>query len=235
MSQHRHTRSVPARLRAVVITAIALITVGFLAAGCASSRTDRHLSSGAPAHTATGQPAGGGGRHTTASPSRVPATTQHVFAPFDRTGAPMSGVAAHRSGSCFTRSITVAARDAYRCFAANTILDPCFVSPKAPQHLLDCYLDPWSRAIQVRVAKLPASTSVIHVTRPWAIELTGGIRCVVTNGTLTILHGVALGYRCPDGWAGLPKTSAPTVSAVYQASDGAVQRLSVRTEWRATA
>lgn len=238
MSQFRHAVWVRLGLRPVVFM---LVLGGLILAGCASSRGGTGSSNSVSAQTAThspAQPAGGGTPKTAASTGGSVGTTVRTFAPFDRSGAPTAGVAAHRSGSCFTTSITVPVRGAYRCFAANTILDPCFRSPTA-QHLLDCYLTPWSRAIELRVAKLPNAPLETGITRPWAIELAGGIRCVVTNGTPSILHGVALVYQCPDGWAGLPGAArsstggAADVTAVYRATDGAVRRLAVRTEWRA--
>jgi hypothetical protein len=126
----------------------------------------------------------------------------------------------------------VAARGAYRCFAANKILDPCFVVPAAT-HLLDCYTTPWSRATQLRVGHLPKASGVAHVSRPWALELQGGVRCVVTNGTAEIVRHVALGYQCPDGAAGLIDTGGHNLRALYEATDGLVRTVRVTTQWRA--
>ncbi len=128
----------------------------------------------------------------------------------------------------------MAASRAYRCFAENTILDPCFAAPGSA-HVLDCYASPWARAVQVRVAKLPTHTAASHVTRPWAIELAGGQRCVVTNGTAPIVRGTALGYRCSGGAAaGLRgAVTERTLSALYRATDGAVSTPTVVAAWRA--
>jgi hypothetical protein len=219
MSQGRHAW----RLRATTVGAAVALAVLVLA-GCANS------------HPAGGGQQGAGGIETTtsAAPTGATVTTKtRVFAPYDRSGAPTAGVAARRSGSCFTTSITVSAKSAYRCFAGNAILDPCFAAHAAP-HVLACYTAPWSRAVRLTVtAALPAASGAIHVARPWALELAGGLRCVVTNGTPTMLHGVALGYQCPDGWAGLLTTSGALRHALYQASDGAVRTLGVTAVWRA--
>lgn len=200
-----------------VLTALAALAIS----GCASS----HSASTAPAAAAP----------STSSSAGPAATTTQIFTPYRRSGAPTAGVVAHRSGSCFTKSITVASTSAYRCLAANAILDPCFAAPGST-HVLDCYTTPWAHAVQLRVAKLPSANVAAHVTRPWALELTGGRRCVVTNGTAPILRGVALGYQCTDGDAGLRGAAAGAVlSALYRASDGAVATCRVVTVWRTAA
>ena len=70
------------------------------------------------------------------------------------------------------------------------------------------------------------------VTRPWAIELAGGQRCVVTNGTAPVARGVSLGYLCTDGAAGLRQTTAKSMSALYRATDGAIAARAVLVAWR---
>jgi hypothetical protein len=193
--------------------------------GCGSA----HDSSPAPA-------AAGSTVSSSASPTvHATVTTTRIFTPYDRSGAPTAGVVAHRSGSCFAKSITVATGHAYRCFAANAILDPCFAAPGA-HHVLDCYASPWAHAVELRVAKLTVAGAAAHVTRPWAIELVGGLRCVAANGTATFVRGVALTYQCPDGAAGLRAGSSPrTMSALYRASDGAIAMRAVAIAWRTTA
>lgn len=203
------------RLRASILAVVAVV----LLAGCASSR-----------HGST-VPAGGH-HQTSSTPAGATVTKTRVFAPYDRSGAPTAGVVAHRSGSCFTASITVAAHGAYRCFAANKILDPCFVAPTST-HLLDCYSTPWSRATQLRVRQLPKAAGAAQVSRPWALELQGGTRCVVTNGTADIVRHVALGYQCKDGSAGLIASSTGTLRVLYKATDGLVRTVRVTTAWRA--
>lgn len=220
MSQHRHAVSRRSRLRA----SIALIASVVLVAGCASSH-------GTPE---PGSSAAGGGHQPSSAPAGAAVTKTRVFAPYGRDGAPAASVVAHHSGSCFTASITVASHDAYRCFAANKILDPCFVVPGS-RRLLDCYTSPWSRATQLRVTHLPARSGTAHVSRPWAIELQDGTRCVVTNGTAAIVRHVALGYGCPDGAAGLTgrDDAGHAWRALYRSTDGLVQTVRVTAAWRA--
>lgn len=219
MSHDRPAVSRRLRLRA----AVALGATVLLAASCASSH---HGSKPAPNGAV-------GGHETSSAPAGATVTKTRIFAPYGRSGTPAAGVVAHRSGSCFAASITVAGHGAYRCFAANKILDPCFTMPSSTR-LLDCYASPWSRATQLKVTHLPAANGTTHVSRPWAVELQGGARCVVTNGTATIVRHVALGYRCPDGAAGLIDPDAGgALKAMYKATDGLVRTVLVRTAWQA--
>jgi len=211
-----HRRRCSAVIGAVIGAVIA--AAAMVLGGCGSS----HGPSSAPAAAAP----------TTSSSPTAAGTTTRIFTPYRRSGAPTAGVVAHRSGSCFARSITVATTGAYRCFAANAILDPCFTAPGAT-HVLDCYASPWSRAVQLRVAKLPSGGAGAHVTRPWAIQLTGDQRCVATNGTATLVRGVALTYQCTDGAAGLRSGSTEGVLTVlYRATDGAISTRTVVIAWR---
>jgi hypothetical protein len=209
------------RFRAPMVIAVAALVAALALAACASTRHTGGTPSagaGAPAGTSTSVSAG----------ATVPIML--VFAPSDRSGGATAGAVAHRSGSCFTTSITVSATDAYRCFAGNSLLDPCFASPSSPS-LLDCYASPWARAVQLRITgALPKGGTSLSISRPWAIELAGGLRCVATNGTPQLVRGVALTYQCADGAAGLRTPAAP--QALYAASDGAVRTVGVVGEWR---
>lgn len=209
--------------RRAVVAGVALAAM--VLGGCATSHHGTDAPAGAAATSTT---------QTSSAPAGVTAPTMRVFTPYGRGGAPTAGVVAHRSGSCFTRSITVATRGALRCFAANTILDPCFAKP-GTKHVLDCYASPWSRAVQLHVAKLPKAAAAAHVTRPWAIELAGGQHCVVTNGTASTVRGVSLGYLCTGGAAGLRSPTGHSMSALFRATDGAITTRAVDVVWRAVA
>jgi hypothetical protein len=200
-----------------------LVVAVLLLAGCASGhRTTTSAAVGAEQTT----------KQASSPPVGATVTKFRVFAPYDRSGAPTAGVAAHRSGSCFTTSITVMAADAYRCFAGNSLLDPCFASPDK-RLVLECYLAPWSRPIELRVRTLPSASSPLTITRPWAIQLAAGARCVATNGTPNLVRGVALSYACPDGFAGLRTTTGRTLTALYRATDGLVRVSRVTIAWSA--
>jgi hypothetical protein len=212
----------PRRLRATTVVVI-VVVLGLLVTACASGHG--------------GSAPSGSGRTSHIAAAAPVATSTRTFAPFDASGAPSMPVGAHRSGSCFTTSTAVGGTGVYRCFAGNQILDPCFApagarTPKA----LTCYTAPWSAAVQLTLtAAVPRTVEPLTIDRPWALELAGGVRCIATTGTTAMLEGVALGYRCPDGAAGLRDESGPIRHAVYQATDGAVRDLAVRVVWRAAA
>ncbi len=209
--------------RRAVVAGVALVAM--VLGGCATSHHGPATPAGATPATNTTK--------TSSAPAGVTEPTMRVFTPYGRGGAPTAGVVAHRSGSCFTRSITVSTRGAFRCFAANTILDPCFARPGTAR-VLDCFASPWSRAVQLHVAALSTAAGATHVTRPWAIVLAGGQHCVVTNGTAPLARGVSLGYLCADGDAGLRQDRAgAAMSALYRATDGAISTRAVDVVWRA--
>jgi hypothetical protein len=212
------------RLRATTV----VIASAVLLAGCAG---------GAHAPDAGVQ----GGHRTDVVPTGANVTVLRTFTPFGPDGAPAAGVAAHRSGSCFTNSITVAKRNAYRCFAGNDLLDPCFARSRAAKNVF-CYANPWSKATRLRLTKplgsTVGSTKPLRVTRPWAIRLHGGLRCIATGGTTDVVRGVALSYRCGNaGTAGLHPVHHPgrhaQRTALFSGRSGALHDVDVAVEWRA--
>lgn len=207
------------RLRATTV----VIASALLLAGCAGN--------------AQGPDAGvQGGHRTTAVPGGASATAMRTFTPFGPDGAPAAGVAAHRSGSCFTTSITVAVRNAYRCFAGNALLDPCFARSHTAKNVY-CYADPWSRATRLHLTKPLAHTAgavkPLHVTRPWAIRLAGGTRCIAGGGTTDVVRGIPLSYQCHSGSAGLYPSHAAVRTALFSGRNGALHTVDVTAEWRA--
>lgn len=224
------TQQAPRR-RALLGAAAAGAAALLLLAACATGST---AGGGAAVSGGAGHPgpAAPGTTGPGVSATGAPATTvSRTFVPFTRSGAPAAGVAARRSGSCFTASITVRSPLAYRCFAGNAILDPCFARTAAAT-TLDCYADPWSRAVELRVTAALPTSAPLDITRPWALELADGRRCVVVTGTAPSVQGVVLGYRCGDGAAGLAGTSGSVLTAVQRSATGAVARVAVSTVWR---
>jgi hypothetical protein len=179
---------------------------------------------------------GGHGGHRTAVVSAgTSVTAMRTFVPFRSDGAPAAGVAAHRSGTCFTTSITVATRDAYRCIAGNTLLDPCFARSQDARNLY-CYAGPWSDATRLHLTKSLASTvgaaAPIRFTHPWAIRLSGGIQCVASGGTTDVVRGIALSYQCDTGQAGLYPSQDALQTALFSGRNGALHKVDVAIEWR---
>lgn len=161
-------------------------------------------------------------------------TVSHVFAAFGSGGAPAAGVTAHRSGTCFTSSITVAARSAYRCLAGNQLLDPCFVVPGHRQRAVDCYADPWTGAVRLHLTKaLPKPGAPLKIADPWAIRLADGTKCVVATGTSRLLHGVAMRYQCGSATAGLTRDTGAHLMALVRDKSGSVRHVAVAATWTA--
>ena len=209
------------RLRATSFAAVALVVL----AGCASRPVPSK-----PSHVA------GTGRAAVTTHSAI--TTTHAFAAFDPSGSPSAGVAAHRSGSCWTSSITVSARNAYRCLAgkaASDILDPCFASSRSHPQTVYCYADPWSGAVALNLhgSHLPKPGAPLKIAQPWAIALTGGIRCVVTTGAAPLLHGVPMRYACPSATAGVGNSGGTVLHAWYQPTGGTPRVVAVTDTWAA--
>jgi hypothetical protein len=156
----------------------------------------------------------------------------HVFAAFDSAGAPALGIRAHRSGHCFVSSITVPDRSAYRCFAGNEILDPCFAASASAPTVVDCYADPWTAAVQLRLtAELPAPGPPLKIAQPWALQLADGTRCVVTTGTTPLLRGVPMRYQCGSATAGLLDTGGTLLRAQVRTAGGSVSQVTVAATW----
>jgi len=173
------------------------------------------------------------------SSSAVPAappTSMRTFVAFRPDGTAAVSVSRTRTGRCWTTSITVPERGVYRCFAANQILDPCFTAPRqsSPKAVL-CVTDPWSVGEWMTLtARLPSVPTALKSTRPWALQLANGFRCVAVTGTVPEIAGVPLGYRCEHNIAaGLTAAHGPTMRARYGPADGtSLQTVAVAVAWR---
>jgi hypothetical protein len=164
------------RLRAPILG----LGVALVIAGCADSAT----------------------RAPAASPARTPTPVAQakVFVPVSTS----PGRTLH--GTCWTSSITVHSSAAYRCYAGNTILDPCFAATRSAR-VVTCYADPWSPGTSVLLTAALPKPAPLPVTHPWALELANGKRCVAATGVVNRVAGVPLLYHCQHGGAaGLPVT-----------------------------
>lgn len=222
--------SLPRRLLALLATVFAVLV---LASACGRERT---TSAGAPRASSPS---------ATASTQTPVVTAVRRFAPFRADGRPAVRVARTATGSCFAASAAAPTARAYRCFAGNTILDPCFAPAGAAARSLLCVSDPWSAAVRLRVPRLPAATAP-GAGRAWAFELARGLHCVAATGTVPSVAGVDLPYRCTDPrtapgaratpiWAALPHhaTRAGTILARYARPGArAVSAAPVRILWR---
>lgn len=228
------------RLRATTLAGGLIAIAVLVLAGCAnSSGGGQAAQSSAPGHTARPQSASSpsSSQQTTAAvkPGTKSGTVVRKFVPYTSSGAPVAGVTARRSGSCFTASIVVPRRNSYRCLAGNALLDPCFAKARSAKTLA-CFTAPWSKVTQLRLTKSLASSvpdpTPTHVTRPWAIALSGGVRCVAGSGTAEVKQGVAMTYTCANGGvAGLVQSPTTHRKALYAPHGKPARRVAVTVEW----
>ena len=206
------------RLRGGVFVVVLLALV---LTGCAShNQPARHAAS-------TAQQAGAPGTHS--------GTVTRTFQAYDPAGNLAVKVSDVATGNCWTTSVAAPVPGAYRCFAGNQILDPCFTPPKtaAPTQIA-CVANPWSDAVVLTLtSSLPKGTPV-DGKRPWALALNNGARCVSSTGTVPAIDGVNLDYHCTNGAdAALADTAAATETAQYALPPAtALQSVTVTTIWR---
>jgi len=198
-------------LRFVLLVAVVI----FALAGCASAAKHHAATAGAAA----------------------PGTTTVHFHPYATGGHLTVGVGDVVRGQCWTTSIAAPSPNAYRCFQGNKILDPCFAAPHPANPLqLACLAAPWSRAVMLQVSgRLPAPASGTTVSRPWALQLSNGVRCVASTGTVPAVAGVNLTYHCADGAdAALGGVSGSRLAAQYAPPGAnALTNMTVTTVWDA--
>ena len=195
----------------VVLAAVATLVL----AGCASKSEPRATAGAAAPGTST--------------------VAVHAYTSSGKLAVP---VAASTRGECWTTSIAAPVPNAYRCFQGDKILDPCF----APAHAavpveVVCLATPWARGVLLRVSgQLPESSDGgIAATRPWALQLHNGVRCVASTGMVPVVAGENLAYHCADGGdAALRPDGVDRVSADYAAAGAHTLRtMSITTMWRA--
>jgi hypothetical protein len=203
-------------VRLILIAAAGIL----LLAGCAS---------GGSGHVGTSPGS------TSSGPAAHRPTVVRSFSPYSASGKLKAPVQGHASGHCWEISLAAPAPDAYRCLAANRILDPCFAPPTASaKHAtsLACFANPWGKAILLQVHRLPKGAPL--TTRPWAILLANGARCVAATGTAPFVAGVGLDYACGHGSAAaLRNVDAKQVRAlVGRVGGSSLKHTAVRTLWR---
>jgi hypothetical protein len=200
--------------RLLLLTAAACLVLAGCASGVHHARSDA-----------------GGSASTLAT--QVSTTATYTFRPFHADGTPAAPISRHTSGHCWEISLAAPAAASYRCLAANTILDPCFAPTSTARPItLACYASPWSKAVALTVhRKLPKGSAA--ATRPWAVTLAGGTRCVAGTGTAPFVSGVGLGYRCTDGTAAALRGAGAHIRALVGRSGGhSLHRVVVTDLWR---
>jgi hypothetical protein len=87
----------------------------------------------------------------------------------------------------------------------NYIYDPCFATNHAAHFVLCPEGGPWGRVIRMNLTRElptlePPSAEQSPTTEPaWAVELTGGARCVLLEGAGNVLANLRENYKCSDG------------------------------------
>jgi hypothetical protein len=95
-------------------------------------------------------------------------------------------------GTCLAGSEAVG-EGAYRCFAGNLVLDPCWAE-RDGGHVL-CAASPWRRvAARVGVRHLPAVHGVPR--NIWGIRLVAGRECIFQQGATGVVHRQRINYFC---------------------------------------
>ena len=105
-----------------------------------------------------------------------------------------------RSGYCWTDSIAVDRRGAWRCMEDNSISDPCF-EVRGLKKAVVCDADPATdnAGFVMNLTKpLPTPSSGPRVTRPWLLKLADGSVCEIETGTISQVNGVDVPYDCSD-------------------------------------
>jgi hypothetical protein len=172
---------------------------------------------------------------TTQAGSAPKGTLIKTFRAYDSAGQLTVAVSHTTVGVCWTSSIAVPIPGAYRCYAGNKILDPCFAPPMQLQpESLACVDDPWSEAILLKVHSPLPPVASLDGSRPWAVQLDNGARCVAATGIVPSVQGVDLAYRCANGKsAGLVDGAAAVMSAQYGAPAAkSLRTVTVTTIWR---
>ena len=170
--------------------------------------------------------------------SAVARTVVHTFTAYRADGTPTVASARTGSGYCWDSSLAATGLSAFRCFAgagsSAQILDPCFAPATPHPASVICVQDPWSSATTLHLTRALPTPVADGSSRPWAVELTGGTRCVASTGTVPTVGGVNLSYHCADGTAAaLTQTTTALWSAVYADPDATVLHTStVAGAWR---
>jgi hypothetical protein len=157
------------------------------------------------------------GAGSAAPGARHAAAATHVVRvrPVDTTGhlRPNYHVARRLKAHAHCALGSEATGNAYRCFAGNTILDPCWVQAGSSHSHVLCLTAPWSHAaIRLHVTKYDNSTMVSPSREPWGIRLANGTRCALVQGASSVVHGRRLSYFCQNSKTvllGNPNRSKP--------------------------
>jgi hypothetical protein len=102
-------------------------------------------------------------------------------------------------GYCVSSARSTPRADAWRCFADEHFIDPCFSATNRSRRVL-CPLDPWSANVRLVELTRPLprpSTRRARLDAPWGIWTTNAKRCVIAvSGARLELAGQRVRYEC---------------------------------------
>ncbi len=129
-----------------------------------------------------------------------PATVVHESVWF-RGGQPAPGLVITEdvAGHCVSSARSTPRADAWRCFADEHWIDPCF-SPTSRSRSVLCPLDPWTKNVRLVELTRPLPRPSRRPERtyaPWGIWTTNAKRCVIAvSGATLRLGGQRVRYEC---------------------------------------
>ena len=129
------------------------------------------------------------------------ATRRVRLSPVTANGAPAGGfrvASTAASATCEPGSEAIGL--AYRCFAGNSIYDPCWAERAATPTVL-CLPYPWAHgAVKLLVREplgaIPSQGRGPGLSEPWGLELASGQRCVLAQGAHSMFAGRVIDYYC---------------------------------------
>lgn len=167
-------------------------------------------------------------------------------------------VTKHVAGRCGVSDADFAVSDALLCGSGHLLYDPCWFTYGYSNGLMggamvECVETPWSpTGIALHMTNLTQWEKDGRVAKrrpplakadPWALELSGGERCVFVAGATYTVAGERANYFCArhslpsgkhvDGWVigDIDRTSQPWVVSYAPAGAAETQQIHVRRAW----
>jgi hypothetical protein len=148
-------------------------------------------------------------------------TTKIVYlAPVDAHGNLVAGLSVSQTlkgNLCGAGSEGVTTTTAYRCFAGNWVLDPCWAGAGSKPAVY-CVNFPWSKTVtRVTLGSLdgsaPAPATSSDLGHPWGVQLTDGKQCIAAQGARLVVGNQAAMYECGFTATSLELLGSPDRSA----------------------
>ena len=172
------------------VTALLLIVVGVSACSVEPAPQKPTVPTSQPAATPVQPRAFSVAGSAVPSPGTPAPTRVIVYYPVDPGGGT-------QDGSCWSNSVAVLSRDAWRCNVGNQILDPCF---DLGNGRVICTPNPLTgqKGVPVKLSDpLPAPNLIVdRSSNPWLLELDDGSICSLATGATGVVDGKRISYLC---------------------------------------